>query len=88
MNALDRFYTAATRAEMARIDEEWCDARQRSVRNALMALLSKALDVIDAGQPEPAAHVPTMRTIIGRVRDVIAGEPNISAIGVVEEFER
>ncbi len=37
--------------------------------------------------PEPA-DVVTVRSIIGRVRDVMRDEPTISPVGVIEEFER
>ncbi len=83
---------AAWREELARIDAAWAIADggfdATSAFHDARALLDKALSVIDAGWPEPTGDVVSVRDIIGRVRDVMRDEPTISAVGVIEEFER
>jgi hypothetical protein len=56
---VERFDTAAARAELARIDSAWdrCLTTTANSFHELRALLGRALDAIDAGWPEPSGDV-------------------------------
>ncbi len=58
------------------------EANRQSFRRCARAVLRSA-----GRMPEPA-DVRTVRGIIAHVRDVMAKEPDITPIGVIEEFER
>lgn len=66
----DRFDTKAARAEMARIDGAWGHCADNG-RAALMTLLRRALDAIDAGWPEAtdAAEVCHIAARLGRTHE-------------------